>query len=359
MSITIDLNSVGIDYTENQGNLTLFDSATIVSDVDSLVDTLKITLNSASALELLAVSSLPTGYTSSYDADTGVLTISNGTGDISDPNWESVLRSIYYSNSSNNPPGTRLITVVASDTTGPEISDSLAVDYTIAVTTVNDAPVIAGDLAATVAEGSDYLLTTDDLGEADPDDAGVGLTYTVSSQTHGTVTLDGFAVTSFTAKDVIDGKVSFAHDGSETASAGFSFSLEDGGEDGVLPASDTFSFTVTPVNDNPTGTVTIDGTAQENAILTADISTIDDNDGLGTFSYQWLRNNVAIGSATDGTYTLGDADVGKKISVEVSYTDGHGTLESLTSAQTGFVDNVNDSPTARSQSMVRCREMQF
>ncbi|WP_297324592.1 hypothetical protein [Nitrosomonas sp.] len=54
--------------------------------------------------------------------------------------------------------------------------------------------------------------------------------------------------------------------------------------------------------------------------------TIDDNDGLGTFSYQWLRNNVAIGSATDGTYTLGDADVGKKISVEVSYTDGHGTL---------------------------------
>ncbi|PXW90755.1 putative Ig domain-containing protein [Nitrosomonas sp. Nm84] len=345
MSIAIDLNSVGIGYTENQNNLILFDSATIFSDGNSLVDTVKITLNNAFAAELLAVSSLPTGYTSSYDADTGVLTISNGIGDISDLIWGSVLRSIYYSNTSDNPLGTRLITVVASDTSDPELSDSLAVDYTIDVTAVNDAPVIAGDLAATVAEGGNYLLTTDDLGEADPDDDGVGLTYTVTSLAHGTVNLDGSAITSFTAKDVIDGKVSFAHDGSETASAGFSFSLEDGGEDGVLPVSDTFSFTVTPVNDNPTGTVTIDGTAQENAILTADTSTIDDNDGLGTFSYQWLRDNTAIDGAIGATYTLGNDDVGKKISVEVSYTDGHGTPESLTSTQTGFVTNVNDNPT--------------
>ncbi len=45
------------------------------------------------------------------------------------------------------------------------------------------------------------------------------------------------------------------------------------------------------------------------------------------------------------TYTLGDADVGTQISVQVSYTDGQGTPESVTSAQTAAVANVNDAPT--------------
>ncbi len=44
------------------------------------------------------------------------------------------------------------------------------------------------------------------------------------------------------------------------------------------------------------------------------------------------------------TYTLGDADVGASISVVVSYTDGNGTAESLTSAAVGPVANVNDAP---------------
>jgi hypothetical protein len=56
-----------------------------------------------------------------------------------------------------------------------------------------------------------------------------------------------------------------------------------------------------------------------------------------------------IAGATASTYTLGDADVGTQISVQVSYTDGHGTNESLTSAQTAAVanitvTNVNDTP---------------
>lgn len=345
MSITIDLKSVGIGYTENQGNLTLFNLATIFSDVDNLVDTVKITLDSASLTESLLVSSLPDGYAASYDSNIGLLTISNGTGDISDANWELVLRSIQYSNSSNIPSGTQIITVVASDTAGVETSDSNAAIDTITITAVNDAPVIMGNLLATVAEGGTYLLNTDDLGEADPDDEGAELTYTVTSQTQGTVKLDGFSTTSFTAQDVIDGKVSFSHNGSEIADASFNFSLADGGEDGALPVMGTFNFTILPVNDIPTGTVTISGNAQENATLTANTGTIADNDGLGTFSYQWLLDNVVIGSATDDFYILGDIDVGKQISVQVSYTDGQGTAESLTSAQTVVVTNVNDAPT--------------
>jgi hypothetical protein len=61
-------------------------------------------------------------------------------------------------------------------------------------------------------------------------------------------------------------------------------------------------------------------------------------------SYQWLRDGAAIGGATAPTYTLGDADVGKQVSVQVSYTDGHGVRESLTSAPGAPVANVEDAP---------------
>ncbi len=344
MAITVDLGSAGVGYTENEGDLTLFAAATFVSSDDSFVDIIEITLNNALPVEALSVSSLPAGYISSYDSVTGVLTISSGTGDISDANWESALRSVQYNNSSDNPPGAREITVIASDTVGPATSASTLANYTIAITSSNDAPVITGDLAAAITEAGNYVITVADLEEADPDDGGVELTYTVTSQTNGTVKLEGLDVLTFTAQDVIDGKVSFTHDSSETLNAGFEFSLADGGEDAVLPETGTFSFAVTPVNDPPSGAVTIDGTAQENATLTANTSTIGDNDGLGTFSYQWLRDNVAISGATGETYGLSATDIGKQISVTVSYTDGQGTPESLTSDATAIVTNVNDPP---------------
>ena len=50
------------------------------------------------------------------------------------------------------------------------------------------------------------------------------------------------------------------------------------------------------------------------------------------FSYQWLRNDTPIAGATSVSYTLGDDDVGKPIKVRVSYTDGAGNPEVLTSA---------------------------
>ena len=108
----------------------------------------------------------------------------------------------------------------------------------------------------------------------------------------------------------------------------------------------TFTISVIDANDAPVGVPTISGTVQEDQTLTADASGISDEDGLGAFSYQWLRDGAAITGATASTYTLGDADVGTQISVQVSYTDGNGTPEGpLTSAQTAAVANINDAPT--------------
>ena len=100
-------------------------------------------------------------------------------------------------------------------------------------------------------------------------------------------------------------------------------------------------------NSDPTGSPAITGTAQEGQTLTADTSGISDADGLGAFSYQWQSGWVDIPGATSSTYLLDDADVGNHISVIVSYTDGGGTLESLSTGQTGSVMGVNDAPTGQ------------
>ncbi|MCE9685551.1 cadherin-like domain-containing protein, partial [Shewanella sp. AS16] len=107
-------------------------------------------------------------------------------------------------------------------------------------------------------------------------------------------------------------------------------------------ASSTLS--VTRVNDAPTGSVTISGSAIEDQTLTA-ANSLADNDGLGAISYQWQRNGGNIAGATGGSYLLTDSDVGTVISVVASYTDGQGTAESVTSSSTAAVANVNDAPT--------------
>jgi hypothetical protein len=101
---------------------------------------------------------------------------------------------------------------------------------------------------------------------------------------------------------------------------------------------------VANVNDDPTGSVTITGTATEDQELTA-ANTLADEDGLGTISYQWKRAGTAISGATSSTYTLTQSDVGTVITVTASYTDAQGTAESATSAATSAVANVNDDPT--------------
>jgi hypothetical protein len=104
------------------------------------------------------------------------------------------------------------------------------------------------------------------------------------------------------------------------------------------------SVSVSNVNDLPTGSVTIMGTATQGQVLTAS-NILADLDGLGAIGYQWLSNGSAISGATASTYTLTQAEVGKTVSVKASYTDLLGTTESVTSSITTSVANVNDLPT--------------
>ena len=104
-----------------------------------------------------------------------------------------------------------------------------------------------------------------------------------------------------------------------------------------------------PFNAAPTGAVTISGAPREDGTLTAETATIADADGLGSFGYQWFADGAAIAGATGRTLTLGQAQVGQEITVRLRYTDGNGTVETLTSDPTGAVQNVNDAPTGELQ----------
>ena len=92
-------------------------------------------------------------------------------------------------------------------------------------------------------------------------------------------------------------------------------------------------------NTPATGAPVITGTVRVGETVTADTSVIADEDGLenAVFSYQWLADDADIAGATGATYTPTDSDVGKTITVQVSFTDDAGNEETLTSEPTAAV----------------------
>ena len=111
-----------------------------------------------------------------------------------------------------------------------------------------------------------------------------------------------------------------------------------------------------PTNSPATGAPTIGGTAQVGETLTATSTEIADADGLlnitknylwaaidssgkigSMYAYQWLADDEEIEDAAGynyTTYTLTEDDVGKAMSVRVTFVDDAGYQETLTSAAT-------------------------
>ncbi len=99
-----------------------------------------------------------------------------------------------------------------------------------------------------------------------------------------------------------------------------------------------------PVNSLAIGDPAVRGSLAVGGELTADLSEIDDPDGLppiSTFTYQWWRvdrdgtsNPMEISGATGRSYTTVIEDVGKRLYVEVSFRDGVGVPEARRSRLT-------------------------
>ena len=216
------------------------------------------------------------------------------------------------------------ISVTANYTDGGGTVETVTSASTSTVINVNDLPAGGVTISGTAAE--DQTLTAVTTALADEDGLGQ-LSYQWLR--------DGSEVTGATAATYTLTQV----DVDTAISVSVSYSDNYGQNESV---TSTATSTVSNVNDDPTGNVTISGTAVEDQTLTAVTTTLADEDGLGELSYQWKADGADITGATNSTIVLSQDEVGKTIGVEVSYTDGSGTTETVTSPVTSETSNVND-----------------
>ena len=227
-------------------------------------------------------------------------------------------------------PATLTIRVTATDDGEPPESGSAT--FTLKVVEVNDAPIAADD-TATVAEGSAVSIPASTLlaNDSDPEDDALSITA-VGSAVNGTVTLSEDKAT-----------VTYAHDGSETTSGSFTYTVSDGS------AADTATVkvTVTPVNAAP---VAVDDTATVDEGGTVDItaSTLLANDSDAEDDALTI---TAVGSAVNGTVTLSEDkatvtyahDGSETTSGSFTYTVSDGSAADTATVEV-TVTPVNDAP---------------
>ncbi|MES2089529.1 MAG: DUF4347 domain-containing protein, partial [Pseudomonadota bacterium] len=236
-----------------------------------------VTLNTpqdGGAYEALNATSLAGGITQSYNSSTGVLTLS---GTTTAANYQSVLRSIQYSNTSNDPTTTRTIDVVATDSRGRL---SASTRTTVTVTAVNDAPTATiTPTTYSVTEQTSLTLQGTGLSIADVDAASATVQATLSVVS-GTLTVNagttGITVSnSGTALVTLSGTITqinslLAGSGGGTVSYLINSNtppatdtltltasdLGNTGTGGARTGSDTATINITAVNDAPTATIT-------------------------------------------------------------------------------------------------------
>lgn len=182
----LDLNgatagtSYSATYTENTPINVTAGTATVTAGTNSVSAnlsgmTVTITNIQNAGLETLTATVTGTNITSSYNSATGVLTLS---GSDTAANYEQVLRSIQYDNSSNTPNTTaRTISFVATDPYG---GNSAAVTTTLNITSVNDAPVITSNGGGASAAINVQENTTAVTTVTSTDGEGTARTYSLS-----------------------------------------------------------------------------------------------------------------------------------------------------------------------------------
>ncbi|RZI81348.1 MAG: DUF4347 domain-containing protein, partial [Rubrivivax sp.] len=303
-------------------SLDLHGTGLAVADVDAASSTVQVTLSAVSGT--LTVSAGTTGVSVS-NSGTSAVTLSGTLAQINNLLAGNLSGTVRYSINSDAPPASDTLTLAISDLGNSGTGGTLTASdtATINITAVNDTPTGSVTISGTVAQGQ-TLTASNSIADAD------GL---------GTITYRWF------------------RGGVDTGSTGSTYLLteSDVGSTMVARASYTDAYgtaetvnssataAVANVNDSPTGSVSISGTVTQGQTLTAS-NNIADVDGLGTITYHWWRAGVDTGS-TGTTYVLSESDVGSTIVAKATYTDGHGTAESVSSSATAAVANVNDNPT--------------
>ena len=224
--------------------------------------------------------------------------------------------------------------IAASYTDGQGLLESVVSSTTAVVANVNDAPTGSVTLNGTAVLGQ-VLTVSNTLGDVD----GLGtVAYQWQSSSDGTAWSDisGSTASSFTLAETQVG---------EQVRVAANYTDGHGMVEFVASSATT---AVANVNDAPTGSVIISGEAVLDQVLSV-TNTLADADGLGAIAYQW-KSSVdgttwsAIDGAIGSDFTLTETQVGQQVRVAASYTDGHGTPESMLSGSMNVVSNINHAP---------------
>ncbi|WP_237613242.1 putative Ig domain-containing protein [Pectobacterium carotovorum] len=232
--------------------------------------------------------------------------------------------------------GNLTIKVTATDGSSASVSTT----FSLTVTTVNEAPVVSGTIAAqSIAQGGNLNVTIPAGTFTDPD----GDTLTLSA-----TLADGTALPVWLSFNPATGTFSGTPANGDVGSLTIKITATDGSNASVSTA---FGLTVTNVNDAPvvSGTIPPQNIAQGgnlNVTIPAGTFTDPDGDTLtlsatladGTTLPSWLSFNPATGTFSG---TPANGDVGS-LTIKVTATDGSNASVSTTFGLT--VTNVNDAP---------------
>ncbi|KMK84539.1 putative Ig domain-containing protein [Pectobacterium brasiliense] len=279
---------------------------------------------------------VPAGTFTDPDGDTLTLsaTLANGSPL---PSWLTFnpVTGTFTGTPGNADVGSLSIKVTATDTTNASVSTT----FSLTVTNVNDAPIVATPIPAQSVAQDDSLNFTVPAGTfTDPDGDTLSLSATLAN---------GSALPSWLTFNSATGTFSGTPGNADVGT----LSIKVIANDGNASVSTTFSLTITNVNDAPmvSATIPAQSVAQDGSLnFTVPAGTFSDPDGDTLTLSATLANGLPLPSwisfnPATGTFsgTPGNTDVGS-LSIRVTATDG-----SNASVHTDFsltITNVNDAP---------------
>ncbi|MDH4383463.1 MAG: cadherin-like domain-containing protein, partial [Gammaproteobacteria bacterium] len=199
-----------------------------------------------------------------------------------------------------------------------EVGASVAGSASVMVNPVNDAPVALDDVLDG-AEDTALDFSLNALLANDSDFEGDALSVlSLGAPSHGSLS------------DLGDGQWRYTPDADYNGADSFTYVLTDA-NGGTATAIANLS--LAPVNDAPTGSVDLYGTAELWQTFSLGNS-LNDVDGLGGFSYQWQRSTDGVSfsdipGANGEYYTAGSEDLNCVLRSALSYTDGAGSYETV------------------------------
>ena len=253
-------------YTENAAPVTIDGGLTVVDSTDTNLESLQVRISAGFEVgDVLTFT--PGSLTGSYAPATGILTLS---GSATVATYQTVLRSVQFSSTHDNPAVSKTIEFKVND---GDVDSNLATKV-IAVTRVNDAPVVTTTGGATAYTENAAAVTVDGgLTVVDPDDTnleslrvrisagldtGDVLTFSPGSLTGsyvpgtGILTLSGTASVATYQTVLRSVQFSSTHE-NPAVSKTIEFKVNDGDVDSDLA---TKAIAVTRVNDAPVVTTT-------------------------------------------------------------------------------------------------------